>query len=647
MKRGTFDLTSTYIKLLIALYLFWLLVSLFTKKFQFSYYKSYSGAIFLFLRSAVYTAYCASLMFVVMGLPAFSRLHFFGTFILLLFLESAIFSIYYLSVGQMTKRQRLEIGLKIEDEKVRRLEGEKDKVQRAEIGIQRVSSFLLLSDFFLVGISFFIVNYLKRGTFNPLPGYENLLLIIYGLWFVFSMMTKKYIGQPLQNYYHAIWPWIKAGIMMFGSIAVIVFALNLFHLSRIQAFGSIFLLMIFEIFFYRVFFMLVRNGDLFGDVESIEQVKAILKQNELPLEVDLEGLRRSMFEPVRKGLQEKYLKSDPGLFDLIDQSVNLAEIVRAEMAICNNNDMFYPEKMYDQPVQLFINLYRINDIRWINQYFLEVHNMLMNGGYFVGRAHTIITHKNWIFKKYPKQIANCIYVIDFLVNRILPKLPWIKRVYFAFTKGKDRIISKAEILGRLCFCGFEIIAEKEIDEKSCFVAKKMKTPSLDHSPSYGPLVEFKRIGTNNGVVRTYKFRTMHPYSEYLQDYIYKKHGLRKGGKIEDDFRVTKWGKFMRKFWLDELPMIYNWIKGDLQLFGVRPLSTQYLSLYDKDLQEMREKLKPGLIPPFYADLPVTFEEICESERRYIRAYLRNPVRTQWGYFWKAFGNIVFRGARSG
>jgi len=79
---------------------------------------------------------------------------------------------------------------------------------------------------------------------------------------------------------------------------------------------------------------------------------------------------------------------------------------------------------------------------------------------------------------------------------------------------------------------------------------------------------------------------------------------------------------------------------------VRPLSAHYLSLYSKDLQEMRKKVKPGLIPPFYADMPVTFDEICESERRYIQAYEENPVKTQWVYFWKAFWNIVFKGARS-
>ncbi|GAG23045.1 unnamed protein product, partial [marine sediment metagenome] len=126
---------------------------------------------------------------------------------------------------------------------------------------------------------------------------------------------------------------------------------------------------------------------------------------------------------------------------------------------------------------------------------------------------------------------------------------------------------------------------------------------------------------------------------------YEKNKLQAGGKIKDDFRVTGWGRVMRKYWLDELPMIYNWIKGDLQLLGV-PLSVHYLSLYSKELQKMRKKVTPGLIPPFYADMPETFDEICESERRYIQAYLKSPVKTQWAYFWKAFYNIVIKGVRS-
>ena len=103
---------------------------------------------------------------------------------------------------------------------------------------------------------------------------------------------------------------------------------------------------------------------------------------------------------------------------------------------------------------------------------------------------------------------------------------------------------------------------------------------------------------------------------------------------------------MRKTWLDELPMVYNWIRGEGKLFGVRPISSHYFSLYSEELKEMRKKAKPGLIPPFYADLPKTFSEICDSEERYLRACQKNPVRTQWIYFWKVFSNIVFKGVRN-
>ena len=109
-------------------------------------------------------------------------------------------------------------------------------------------------------------------------------------------------------------------------------------------------------------------------------------------------------------------------------------------------------------------------------------------------------------------------------------------------------------------------------------------------------VALKRAGLEGKVVHTYKFRTMHPYSEYLQDYVYQQSGLQKGGKLENDFRMTTWGKLMRKLWLDELPMLYNWVKGDFTLVGVRPLSAHYLSLYDKDLQQLRKKVRPGLTP---------------------------------------------------
>jgi lipopolysaccharide/colanic/teichoic acid biosynthesis glycosyltransferase len=139
---------------------------------------------------------------------------------------------------------------------------------------------------------------------------------------------------------------------------------------------------------------------------------------------------------------------------------------------------------------------------------------------------------------------------------------------------------------------------------------------------------------------------MHAYSEYLQSYIYENNDLDEGGKFKNDFRVTTLGKILRKFWLDELPMLINLLKGDMKLFGIRPLSKQYYNLYDEELRERRIKYKPGLVPPFYVDMPKTLEEIMESEKKYLDLYDKSPFLTDWKYFWKAFQNIVFKKARS-
>jgi lipopolysaccharide/colanic/teichoic acid biosynthesis glycosyltransferase len=230
--------------------------------------------------------------------------------------------------------------------------------------------------------------------------------------------------------------------------------------------------------------------------------------------------------------------------------------------------------------------------------------------------------------------------------RVFPKLPVTKQFYFWTTNGYDRAISKAETFGRLYSCGFEMVSEQLAGDKLYFVARKIQEPAFDYHPTYGPLIRLKRIGKGGKIIYVYKMRTMHPYSEYLQDYIYKKSDLQEGGKFRNDFRVSTAGRIMRKLWIDELPMIINLLRGDLKLVGVRPLSQHYFELYSEELRAKRIKVKPGLVPPFYADLPKTLEEIQASEDRYLEAYFRRPLLSDFKYFCKAFYNIVFRKARS-
>jgi lipopolysaccharide/colanic/teichoic acid biosynthesis glycosyltransferase len=124
------------------------------------------------------------------------------------------------------------------------------------------------------------------------------------------------------------------------------------------------------------------------------------------------------------------------------------------------------------------------------------------------------------------------------------------------------------------------------------------------------------------------------------------HNLHEGGKFNNDFRVSRIGKIMRIFWIDELPMVLNLFSGEIRLVGVRPLSEQYFSLYSKEHQERRIRYKPGLVPPYYADMPKTLEEIEASEKRFLDLYDEHPFSTNWKYFWRAMYNIIIRRARS-
>ena len=156
----------------------------------------------------------------------------------------------------------------------------------------------------------------------------------------------------------------------------------------------------------------------------------------------------------------------------------------------------------------------------------------------------------------------------------------------------------------------------------------------------------KRKGQNGKPIYVYKLRTMHPYSEYLQEFVYKNNDLQVGGKFNKDFRISKWGAVLRKLWIDELPMIVNFIKGELKFVGVRPISDQYLSLYNEEFRQRRMNYKPGLIPPYYADMPKNISEIISSEQRYLDRYDKNKIKTDIAYFFKAFKNIFINKERS-
>ncbi|SER69740.1 Sugar transferase involved in LPS biosynthesis (colanic, teichoic acid) [Gracilibacillus ureilyticus] len=99
----------------------------------------------------------------------------------------------------------------------------------------------------------------------------------------------------------------------------------------------------------------------------------------------------------------------------------------------------------------------------------------------------------------------------------------------------------------------------------------------------GSPVLFKqnRPGMNEEIFMMYKFRTMTDEKD------------ENGNFLPDSVRLTKFGQLLRSTSLDELPELFNILKGDMSIIGPRPLLVQYLPLYS-DHQKRRHEVRPGL-----------------------------------------------------
>lgn len=102
----------------------------------------------------------------------------------------------------------------------------------------------------------------------------------------------------------------------------------------------------------------------------------------------------------------------------------------------------------------------------------------------------------------------------------------------------------------------------------------------------GPPVLFKQVrpGLGGKPFVMYKFRTMLD----LRD--------ERGEPLPDERRLTPLGRFLRRFSLDEIPELWNVLKGDMSAVGPRPLLMEYLPLYTPE-QARRHEVKPGMAGP--------------------------------------------------
>jgi len=485
---------------------------------------------------------------------------------------------------------------------------------------------------FMAGLKPVMVSYLSP---KYLIGFGVTLCI----WVFSSFYFKKYHITRKERPTFLLRNIISPNFVTLAFVSFIIYAFNTTFYSRMMVLGTFGVATVLEVFVFSLYTYLISSTEYDTARAFIEKPptpgdlrKLSATVTHSDIHMGAETLREAIIEECGE-LSQLYIEQHADLDDV--KTLITATLTRF-------NILRQPDNYYET----IINIRRINDIKDVNMFFESVNLKLPQHGTFICCAETADMRRKRILRKYPPVINWFAYTGDYIIKRVFPKFKLTSRLYFFLTRGQNRVFTHPEILGRLYACGFEISEESLVNGLYFFVCRRIKEPAFDPNPTYGPFITLRRVGKGGKMIKVYKLRTMYPYAEYLQDYVHKQNNLKEGGKFKNDFRIAGSRAFMRKLWLDELPMLINLFRGDLRVVGVRPISEHYYKLYSKELQDKRIKYRPGLVPPYYADLPKTLEEIQDSELRYLESYEKHPVRTQWRYFWKAFNNIVFKKARS-
>jgi lipopolysaccharide/colanic/teichoic acid biosynthesis glycosyltransferase len=504
----------------------------------------------------------------------------------------------------------------------------------------------LIADIVILAISFLLVALLKpAGLKAYIPSHSIFFVVLAVLWLVVSLINGKMHRGRIINFTSLFNKVLSSNIISLSITVLLMYIFRDSGFSRTIVLGTFLVATFLELVFGSVF-IAYKKANL-RDYEEYEKYKKYRKPSEYELVKNLNsnGKLQETTRMVHPGIL-KAIENESGP-EMADAVIKMTGPKLTERtAVLSTTTIFNIISLPEDKYSYIINLHKINDIKQLDNFIDAVNGKLDPNGYFFCCVETKDQRKKRVLKKFPPVLNYIFYSFDFIIKRVFPKLKFTRPLYFALTHGNNAVISRAEALGRLSRGGFRIRQESFIGNHLCIEAKKISDPLPTNGYYYGPIIALPRVGKNGDIIKVYKLRTMHPYSEYVQDYVYRMHNLQDGGKFKDDFRVTSWGSVCRKVWLDEVPMIINMFEGNMKLVGVRPLSKQYFDLYNPEHQERRTKYKPGLVPPYYADMPQDLESIQASEKRYLDSYDKHPFRTDVRYFFKSWWNILFRQARS-
>jgi lipopolysaccharide/colanic/teichoic acid biosynthesis glycosyltransferase len=124
-------------------------------------------------------------------------------------------------------------------------------------------------------------------------------------------------------------------------------------------------------------------------------------------------------------------------------------------------------------------------------------------------------------------------------------------------------------------------------------------------------------------------------------------GLDGLGKPIGDPRITSFGRYLRRYGIDEIPQVYNLVNGEMSLVGLRPRGDVDWEHFSDEHKERALQYKPGLMGIPYAHIDLeSFEDLVGAELTYLDRREERPLQTQVRYFFAILYNFFFKGVRS-
>ena len=160
------------------------------------------------------------------------------------------------------------------------------------------------------------------------------------------------------------------------------------------------------------------------------------------------------------------------------------------------------------------------------------------------------------------------------------------------------------------------------------------------SPGAGPIFAQTRVGRDGEEFTFYKFRSMCPNAEAKLEGLLPQNEMNGPVfKIKNDPRITRVGKFIRMTSIDELPQLWNVLKGEMSIVGPRPAIPREVEQYDA-YEKQRLLVTPGLTC-FWQIQPnrnsLSFEEWVELDIKYIQ---ERSFLTDWKIILATFGAVL-------